>query len=147
MTAQSDSGPAAAKRAGGIDFNRVAFVAVAFLVVGLMGVFATYAAPLPLERAMAREAALDAVLDAARTPNPEAAMAALKARLDDSAGVLAGGTAGIAARVAAERLAMRERFAAEAAATGLRLRWLIVMVTLMGAVFAITMMGSGARRA
>jgi len=39
-----------------------AFVAMAFAVVGLTGVFATFAAPLPLERALAREAALDEAL-------------------------------------------------------------------------------------
>src|SRR5665213_872457 len=38
------------------------FLAVAFAMVGLIGLVASYAAPLPLERALARDAALDAVL-------------------------------------------------------------------------------------
>jgi hypothetical protein len=131
---------------GGTNFNLLAFVAMAFVVVGLLGVFATYAAPLPLERALAREAALDAALAAARGANPEAALAALKPQLDDSTGVLVGGVGGIEERIAHERIAMRARFTTEAAATALRLRWLIGMVTLMGAVFTMTMMGSSVRR-
>ena len=133
-------------RRGGTNFNMLAFVGMAFLIVGLIGVFITYAAPLPLERQMAREETLDAVLAAARSPNPDAALAALKLSLDDSAGVLAGGPSGIEARIAIERTAMRQRFAAESAANAVRLRWLIVVSTIMAAVFAMTMMGSAVRR-
>ena len=146
MTGAQDPGAPDRKPAGGINFNLLAFVAMAFVVVGLMGVFSTYAAPLPLERAMAREATLDAALAAAKGANPDAALAAFKALLDDSAGVLAGGAAGIEARIAHERVAMRARFVAEAAATGTRLRWLIALVTLMSAVFAMVMMGSAVRQ-
>ena len=95
---------------------------------------------------MAREATLDAALAAAKGANPDAALAAFKAPLDDSAGVLAGGAGGIEARIASERVAMRARFVAEAAATGTRLRWLIALVTLMSAVFATVMMGSAVRQ-
>ena len=118
---------------------------MAFAIVGLIGIFATYAGPLPLERAMTRETALDAVLAAAKNPNPEAALTALKPQLDDSAGVISGGIAGIEQRVAGERVAMRARFAADAAATALRLRWLIGTITLMAFVFATTMMGGSIR--
>ena len=130
----------------GTNFNMLAFVGMAFLIVGLIGVFTTYAAPLPLEREVAREATLDAALAAAKGPNPDTALAALKIRLDDSAGVLAGGPDGIEARIAAERPAMRERFLAESAATALRLRWLIVVATIMAAIFAMTMMGGAVRK-
>ncbi len=146
MAQRIDPGPETMKPVGRVNFNLLAFVAMAFVVVGLIGIFSTYAAPLPLERAMARETALDAALEAGKSSNPETALAALKIRLDDSAGVLTGGADGIEARVARERVAMRARFDAEAAATGLRLRWLIGMVTLMGFVFAITMMGGAVRR-
>ena len=40
----------------------MAFLVAAFGVVGLMGVFASYAAPLPFERAIARDATLDEAL-------------------------------------------------------------------------------------
>ena len=62
---QPNIGPAADAPPGKTNFNLLAFVAMAFAIVGLIGIFATYAAPLPLERAVARETALDAVLAAA----------------------------------------------------------------------------------
>ena len=142
---QPNIGPAADAPPGKTNFNLLAFVAMAFAIVGLIGIFATYAAPLPLERAVARETALDAVLAAAKDPNAEAALAALKPQLDDSAGVIVGGATGIEQRVAEERVAMRARFTADAAATALRLRWLIGMITVMAFVFAVTMMGGSIR--
>jgi len=142
---QSDLEQPVEKPPGRINFNLLAFVAMAFAIVGLIGIFATYAGPLPLERAMARETALDAVLAAAKSGHPEAALDALKPQLDDSAVVLKGGVEGIEQRVAAERVAMRARFTADAAATGVRLRWLIGMITLMAFVFATTMMGGSIR--
>ncbi len=145
MASQAETGPKTTADAGRINFNLLAFVAMAFAIVGLIGIFATYAGPLPLERAVARETALDAVLAAAKSGNPEAALDALKPQLDDSAGVLKGGVEGIEQRVAAERVAMRARFTADAAATGVRLRWLIGMITLMGWVFTITMLGGSIR--
>ncbi len=146
MASQAETGPETTADAGRINFNLLAFVAMAFAIVGLIGIFATYAGPLPLERAVARETALDAVLAAAKSGNPEAALDALKPELDDSAVVLKGGVEGIEQRVAAERVAMRARFTADAAATGVRLRWLIGMITLMGWVFTITMLGGSIRR-
>jgi hypothetical protein len=145
MAAQPETAQGIEGKTGRVNFNLLAFVAVAFGIVGLIGVFATYAGPLPLEREAAREVALDSALAAARGADPAVALEALRPRLDDSAGVLKGGVEGIEPRIAAERAAMRERFAAEAAATGLRLRWLIVMVTLMAFVFATTMLGGAIR--
>ena len=121
------------------------FAAVAVGIVGLAGVFATYAAPLPLQRAMAREAALDAALLAADAPDPEAALAALAPRLGDSASALAGAPAGLPERVAKERLAMRARFGAEAGALATQLRLLIAVITVMAAVFVVAMVGSRGR--
>ncbi len=63
------------------------FLAVAFAMVGLIGLIASYAAPLPLERAMARDAALDAVLEQAGS-DPAAAIEALRPRLAESADAL-----------------------------------------------------------
>jgi len=114
----------------------MAFAALAVGVVGLAGVFATYAAPLPLQRAMAREALLDAALAAADSPDPQAAMAALAPRLGDSAEALAGAPAG---------LAMRTRLDAEAGALAAQLRLLIVVITVMGAIFVAVIVGGFSR--
>jgi hypothetical protein len=121
-----------------------AFLAMAFFIVGLTGLFASYAAPLPLERAQAREAALDEAAAAARGADPAAALATLQARLGESAAALAPGP-DLPARITAERRAMRARFATESEVTLSRLRWLISVVTGMGAMFGIAMLYLAAR--
>ena len=143
MATQTGSGPEPRQR---VNFSLLGFIAMAFVVVGLIGIFGTYAVPLPLERAMAREIALDDTLAAARGPNPEAALAALKPRLDDSDAVLTGGIIGIEQRVAQERTAMRARFEAQAAAAGTRLRWLISLITIMSALFVMGVLTGGSAR-
>ena len=108
---------------------------MAFAAVGLMGLFASFAAPLPLERLLAREQALDQAQLAARSPDPERALAALRDRLDDSARALLPPGGDMDARIAAERGAMRVRLQAEAGAVAQRLHWMIAIVTIMGAAF------------
>jgi hypothetical protein len=129
-----------------MNFSLIGFMAMAFAVVGMVGVFATYAAPLPLERALAREAALDAALEAAHGPNAEAALAALRPKLGDGAAVLAGDPAGLAARIARERPAMRAHFIAEAAEAGFNIRLIVVVITVMGAVFGSVLLSGATRR-
>jgi len=121
----------------------VAFLVMAFVVVGLTGVFASYAVPLPLQRALAREAALDDALAAARGPDPRDAVAALQDRLDDSAAAVLPVGGDMAARIAAERTAMRARFLAEAAAVATRVRWLICVITVMAALFGVAVLHIG----
>ena len=113
----------------------IGFLCMAFAAVGLMGLFASYAAPLPLERLLAREQALDEARVAARGPDPDKAIAALRPRLDDSAGALLPVSGDMDARIAAERAAVRLRLQAEAGAVAQRLHWMIVVVTLMSAAF------------
>ncbi|MBV9537578.1 MAG: hypothetical protein JOY70_01450 [Acidisphaera sp.] len=116
------------------SFAAIAFLSMAFLAVGLAGVLATYAAPLPLARALAREDALDeATLAAGR--RDAAALEALRPRLGDSAEAILPPSPDFAARVAQERAAVRARFAAEADASADRLRFLVAVVTVMAAAF------------
>jgi len=116
------------------------FLAMSYVIVGLIGGFATFAAPLTLERAMAREAALDAAL---ATKGEPAALAALAARLGDSAPALRGAdAAALPGKVAAERLAMRERFRAEAADAVFRLRIVIALITVSAAAFGLALVGA-----
>jgi hypothetical protein len=122
-----------------------AFLVAAFALVGLMGVFATYAAPLPVNRALLREAALDDALAAAHGPDPQAALERLRDRLDDSASAILPAGADFDARVAQERTAMRARFTREAAAVAARLRWEVVLVTLTAAAFGVAMLYSAGR--
>jgi len=121
-----------------------AFLAMAFFIVGLTGLFATFAAPLPLERALAREGVLDEAVAAAQGADPAAALAFLRTRLGESAAAVSPGP-DLPARIAAERLAMRARFATESAVTLSRLRWLICVVTGMGALFGVVLLHLAAR--
>ena len=120
----------------------MAFLAAAFAVVGLMGVFASYAAPIPLERAMARDATLDAAL---ATGGAKPALELLRDRLDDSAATVIDGVGPLVDRVASARAAMHASLEAEAAAVGERVRLELLVVTLVAAGFGLVILGSVAR--
>jgi hypothetical protein len=123
-----------------------AFLAMAFVVVGLTGIFATYATPLPLARALARETALDEAEAALHRPDPAAAIEALRPRLGESAQALLPVGGDMAARIAAERRAMRARFSQEAEIAATRTRWIIGLVTLMGIAFGAAILNVARRR-
>ncbi len=139
--------PAIASRGKRIDWTWAGFLMTAFAAVGLVGLFASFAAPLPLQREIMREATLDRVLSS--PPGPAAALADLQLDLDDSAPALfnADGTLkpDAAALVPAERTAMRARFAHEESAVAVRARWLVCIITLMASVFGIVIMGASRR--
>ncbi len=121
----------------------MAFLAMAFAVVGLIGVFASYAAPLPLQRAMARDATLD---EALATDGGKAALEPLRDRLDDSAAVVIDGSAPLADRVAAARAAMHADLTREADAVGSRLRLELLVVTVVAAGFGAVIVGAASRQ-
>lgn len=120
----------------------MAFLAMTFVVVGLTGFFASYAAPLPLERALARDAALD---DALATGGEHDALEKLRPQLDGSAAAVIDGAGPLAARVASARTTMHAELLGEAAAVGNRLRMMIVVVTLLAAVFGAVVVGAASR--
>ena len=120
----------------------MAFLAAAFGVVGLMGVFASYAAPLPFERAMARDATLD---EALATGGAKPALENLRERLDDSAPVVIDGAGPITDRVATARAAMHAALQSEATEIGGRVRLELLVVTLVAAGFGLVVLGSVAR--
>ncbi len=124
----------------GVGGTWIAFLVMTFAVVGLMGVFVTFAAPLPLQRALARETVLDQAEVAARRPDAAAALAALRPALADSADAVLPSGPGIEQRIARERVAMRSRFEAEAADVAVRLRWLVGLVTVMAAAFGVAVL-------
>ncbi len=123
----------------------VGFLAMCFIITGLVGLFASYAAPLPLERAIAREKTLDEAEAALTSPDPQAAIAALKDRLDDSAKALIPLPANAHAAIQAERVAMRARFLADSEEANTRMHWLIIVVTVMSAIFGTAITGMGRR--
>jgi hypothetical protein len=120
----------------------MAFLLVCFAVVGLMGLFASYAAPLPYERAAARDAVLDRALQAG---DDKQALEALRDPLDDSATTVIDGTGPLAARVAAARATMHDAMRHEADAIGSRLRLELAVVTVVAGAFGAAMLGTAAR--
>jgi hypothetical protein len=115
-------------------------------VLGLIGAFGTYAAQLPFDRAMARNATLDKVLAAARTPDPQEAEARLRPLLDDSADAVLSGPGTIESRVASERARMLNELHGEAQIYGFRLRCYIAVATVMAAAFGALVMSFGRGR-
>ncbi|MBX5452455.1 MAG: hypothetical protein K6U10_00785 [Acidobacteriia bacterium] len=133
------------ERGGG---SLAGFLVIAFALVGLVGLFATYAAPLPLQRALARDGALDAVLQAAEGPNAAATLAALRPALGESAAaVLDGDKGSLASRVESARANMRKSFLAEEAAVLRRLRILIGIVTATCALFGVVILRIAGKKA
>ena len=132
-----DTGIAATDRA--TDANRGAwtgFLVAAFCVVGMIGLVASYAAPLPYQRELSRDAALDRLLLTAPDQRER-----LRDALGDSADAVLQGTTPLSQRVAAERTAMHARFTVEADELASRLRLMIVVVTLMAATIGAVALG------
>jgi hypothetical protein len=117
----------------------MAFLAMTFVVVGMTGLFASYAAPLPLERAMARDATLDEALLSGGNP---AVLNGLREQLDDSAAVVIDGSGPIEARVTAARTAMRAELLHESDVVGARLRLMLVVITVVAAIFGAVIVGA-----
>jgi len=117
------------------------FLVVAFGVVGLMGGMAIYAAQIPFERALARNAALDQVLALEGAADRPARIEALRPALGDSADAVLAGAGPMAPRVAAERARMWAAFGQDARDTGVRLRLVLAVFTVAGAVFGAAVLG------
>jgi hypothetical protein len=128
-----------------VNLTWAAFLVMTFVIVGLAGLFASFAVPLPLQRALARDAALDQALAAAHGPDPAATLAALRPQLAESADAILPQGGDFDGRVAAERAAMRGRLQAESDEVALRIRWLLCVVTAMAAAFGVAILHIGRR--
>jgi hypothetical protein len=117
-----------------------AFLVMAFAVVGLLGAFATYAAQIPLERALARDTALDQARAASQS-HDQPRLEMLRDALGDSADHLDPAPGYTPDRIDAERLRMRDAFRAEAEDVGFRLRIVIAAFTAAGALFGAFVLG------
>ena len=121
-----------------------AFLAMCFLVVGLVGGFALYVAPVPLQRALARGTVLDQALLAGEAPGA-AGLAALRPALGESADAVLNGPGTIVERVVRERTAVTREAEAEETALVARIRLMLVVVTVMAGLFGIGVMGLARR--
>lgn len=119
---------------------------MAFVIVGLAGIFSTYAVRAPLMAALSREAVLDRVLTAAEGPNASVALAALRPALGARADAVLEGPGTLVERVARERGRVLAHADAEGTALANRVRVLIGAFTIAGAVFGFAILGVGRRR-
>ena len=134
---QMQDGRVSPRRDGG---TWTAFLIVAFAVLGLVGAFAVYAAQIPLERAVARSAALDQALAASSSVEEAATLEAIRPALDDSASHLIGVPGSMADKVAVERSRMLSAFGKESRDIGVRLRLVIAVFTAACAVFGVAVL-------
>ena len=126
-----------------------AFLLMCFALVGLTGMFASYAVTIPLERTLARLAVLDGVLVEGRQPNP-ARRATLRQMLGPDVGPqVFDGPGDLFDRVAAQRATVLDEGGRETRSVIYRIRVLVAVVTvaagLLGAgIMAISRRGAAA---
>ena len=123
-----------AASSGSDSASWIGFLAMAFLVVGLVGALATYAAQIPFERALVRNTALDHLV-ATSTAGATAPSPQLLEALGDSYAHVQGDAATLPERVATERRRMLEAFGRESEDFGFRLRIVIAAFTAAAALF------------
>ena len=122
-----------------------AFLAVCFVVLGLMGLFASYAGQIPLERAAYRLDLLDRVAAAAHGPDPAAQLAELRPLLADRAATVLDGAGPSDERIAAERRAALTEGVTESDAVSSRVRLMLLFVTLTSGAFGIGVLAMSRR--
>jgi hypothetical protein len=122
------------------------FLVMAFVVVGLVGAMATFAAQIPFERALARNDALNQALAVAGEPDAAARLEALRPALDDSADRIMKGPGDMASRVAAERQRMLKAFGEDARDAGFRLRFVLAVFTAAAALAGFIILGIARRQ-
>ena len=104
-----------------------AFLAMLFLILGLCGLFASYAAPVPLERALARNAMLDGLQ---RSGAGTAELEAMRPALGDLAPTLLADCP-ISERIGRARAMIADEARHEAASVGYRARLMVVVVMVL----------------
>lgn len=131
---------------GRVSLSRIGFLLTAFLLPSLIGVFASFTIPAPVIDAMHQEAALDQVLDAASPAAEAAALAGLGNAVDpDTAAIVTSGTGPLDRRIAAARANMRKEVVATARAAAFKIRLMVITMTVMGAIFGVTLLASNGK--
>lgn len=125
----------------------IAFLLMCFAIVGMTGLFATFATTVPLERALIRTGVLNDVLAAARAPDAAARLDALRPALGARADAVLSGPGDLWDRVAAERLTVLDEQGREARSVAHRIRVMVVVVTLMAGLVGAGIMALAQRRA
>lgn len=117
------------------------FLLSAFLIVGMTGLFAIYAIPIPYERALHKEALLDQAAQAADAPDAATRLPALRSQLGDMADSVLVGPGTPKERIIRARADILMEMEEEVDQISLRLRWLVVIATLAAAGFGAAILG------
>ena len=123
-----------------------AVLLMCFALVGLTGLFATYATTVPWERALIRTGVLDQVLAASRAPDAEARLSAFRPALGPDADAVLSGPGELWDRVAARRLVVLDEQGREARSVAHRVRIMVGTVTLMAGLLGAGIMALASRR-
>jgi len=129
-------------RTSPIDSAWYGFLVMGFAVVGLAGIFGTYACQLPFQRGEAAEQ----VLDRAAATRGSADITAMQSDLGDNYRILADTHTPLAARIASARAATRQRTMLDARDIARRLRVVIGVITGGGALFGCMLLGAAAHQ-
>jgi hypothetical protein len=125
-----------------------AFLLMCFALVGLTGMFASYAVTIPLDRTLARTAVLDRILAAARLPDAPARLADLRRMLEPSVGeTVLNGPGDLFDRVAAQREVVLQEGAREGRSVVYRIRLLVAVVTIVAGLLGCGIMALSSRAA
>ncbi|WP_026440512.1 hypothetical protein [Acidocella facilis] len=125
-----------------VSASRIGFMLCCFLFPGLIGSFASFSIPAPLVDVIHQQAALDAVLAAPTPAAQQAALASLPQAVDEeTAAIATQGSAPLPARIAAATTHMRQHALAQARASAYRIRLMVITMTVLGAIFALMLMG------
>ena len=119
-----------------------AFLAVLFMLVGLCGLFASYASAIPLERGLARSALLDEALDA-----DAAGLQAMRPELGTLAGPVIDGPGTLPQRVAQARRIVDDERRREAASIDHRTRLMLGVITVLAMGLGVGIMALARRAA
>jgi hypothetical protein len=122
-----------------------AFLVMLFAIVGLCGLFASYATSIPLERGMARSALLDRALADGSAPDAAARLEQLRPRLDSLAATVLDGKGPLQDRVAAARLVVQDEQQREETSLAYRTRLMLGVVTTLAAVLGAGILGLARR--
>ena len=109
------------------------FLVMLFAIVGLCGLFASYADSIPLERGIARSALLDTALTTATAPDGTQRLEQLRPMLGELAKPVLDAPGPLADRVAKARLTVVDEQRREAASVGYRTRLMLAVVTILAA--------------
>ena len=125
-----------------------AFLLMCFALVGLTGMFASYAVTIPPDRTLARLSVLDGVLAASRPDGDPARLPALRMMLGPDVGPrVLDGPGDLFDRVAAQREVVRQEGEREERSVVHRIRVLVAVVTVMAGVVGSGIMGLSRRGA